>query len=96
MKTIVIGHAGHGWSVTVDVVTRDDFLTEAEARAWAAQTVGAAVRNGEAAEIVDATAQPATVRDDEVAEVGQEEVFSKTEIELGAIEHKVEAGEHKV
>ena len=42
------------------------------------------------------TAKPQTSHDtdpkDEVLEVGQEEVFSRTEVELGRIEHASEAG----
>ena len=30
--------------------------------------------------------------DDEILDVGQEEVFSRTEVELGRIEHATEAG----
>jgi hypothetical protein len=33
--------------------------------------------------------------EDEVLEVGQEEVFSRTEVELGRIEHASEAGSKK-
>ncbi|MFZ5719068.1 MAG: hypothetical protein ACOY5Y_06315 [Pseudomonadota bacterium] len=33
--------------------------------------------------------------DDEVLDVGQEEVFSRTEVELGRIEHSTEAGRER-
>lgn len=35
---------------------------------------------------------PASTADDEVLDAGQEEVFSRTEVELGRIEHASDAG----
>lgn len=38
------------------------------------------------------TPKPPSPEDDEVLDTGQEEVFSRTEVELGQIEHSTEAG----
>lgn len=36
--------------------------------------------------------KPPSPEDDEILDTGQEEVFSRTEVELGQIEHSTEAG----
>jgi hypothetical protein len=38
---------------------------------------------------------PEDREDDELLETGEEEVFSRTEVELGRSEHAAEAGQHK-
>ena len=39
--------------------------------------------------------EPETESDEELLETGQEEVFSRAEVELGAIEHASEAGKKR-
>lgn len=43
--------------------------------------------------LIEGGGKPASPPDQELLEDGQEEVFSRTEVERGEIEHKAKAGE---